>query len=106
MWCKLFINDNTEVKEGDVLVQIDPRTYQAEVEQARANLDFAEAQANSAKLQIGLTRETTTSSTNGATAQKASDAADYASSQAQLEQSATANLQVAEANVAARARHE
>jgi membrane fusion protein (multidrug efflux system) len=98
----LFINDNTPVKEGDVLVQIDPRTYQAEVEQAKANLDFAEAQANSAKIQIGLTRETTTNSTNGASAQKDSDAADYLSSQAQLEQSATANLQVAEANVAAK----
>jgi membrane fusion protein (multidrug efflux system) len=98
----LFINDNTPVKEGDLLVQIDPRTYQAEVEQAKANLDFAEAQANSAKMQIGLTRETTTHSTGGATAQKESDAADYASSQAQLEQSATANLQVAEANVAAK----
>jgi membrane fusion protein, multidrug efflux system len=98
----LFINDNTQVKEGDVLVQIDPRTYQAEVEQAKANLDFAEAQANSAKIQIGLTRETTTNSTNGASAQKDSDAADYVSSQVQLEQSATANLQVAEANVAAK----
>jgi membrane fusion protein, multidrug efflux system len=98
----LFINDNTPVKEGDVLVQIDPRTYQAEVEQAKANLDFAVAQANSAKIQIGLTRETTTNSTNGASAQKDSDAADYLSSQAQLEQSATANLQVAEANVAAK----
>jgi membrane fusion protein (multidrug efflux system) len=99
---KLFINDNTPVKEGDVLVQIDPRTYQAEVDQAQANLDFAEAQANSAKLQIGLTRQTTSSSTTGASAQKDSDAADYVSSQAQLEQSATANLQLAEANVAAR----
>jgi membrane fusion protein, multidrug efflux system len=99
---QLFINDNTTVKEGDVLVQIDPRTYQAEVEQAKANLDFAEAQANSAKIQIGLTRETTTHSTSGAVAQKESDSADYASSQAQLEQSATANLQVAEANVAAK----
>jgi len=98
----LFINDNTEVKEGDVLVQIDPRTYQAEVAQAKANLDFAEAQANSAKIQIGLTRETTTNSTHGASAQKDSDAADYVSSQAQLEQSATANLQVAEANVEAK----
>ena len=75
---KLFINDNTPVKEGDVLVQIDPRTYEAEVAQARATLDVAEAQANSAKLQIGLTRETTTNSTSGATAQKESDAADYA----------------------------
>jgi membrane fusion protein (multidrug efflux system) len=99
---KLFINDNVPVKEGDVLLEIDPRTYEAEVEQAKAALDFAEAQANSAKLQIGLTRETTTNSTNGATAQKESDAADFASSQAQLEQSATANLQVAEANVAAK----
>jgi membrane fusion protein, multidrug efflux system len=99
---QLLINDNTPVKEGDLLVQIDPREYQAEVEQAKANLDFAEAQANSAKLQISLTRETTTNGTNGASAQKQSDAADYAMSQAQLEQSATANLQVAEANVAAR----
>jgi membrane fusion protein (multidrug efflux system) len=98
----LFINDNTPVKEGNVLLQIDPRTYQAEVEQAKAALDVAEAQANSAKLQIALTRETTTNSTSGANAQKDSDAADYAGSQAQLEQSATANLQLAQANVAAR----
>ena len=49
-----------------------------------------------------MTRETTTNGTNGATAQQQSDAADYAMSQAQLEQSATANLQVAEANVAAK----
>lgn len=99
---QLFINDNTPVKEGDLLVQIDARPYEAEVEQAKANLDFAEAQANSAKLQITLTRETTTHNTGGATAQKESDTADYASSQAQLEQTATANLQVAEANVAAK----
>jgi len=99
---QLLINDNTPVKEGDLLVQIDARPYQAEVEQAKANLDFAEAQANSAKLQITLTRETTTHNTSGATAQKESDTADYASSQAQLEQTATANLQVAEANVAAK----
>jgi membrane fusion protein (multidrug efflux system) len=98
----LLINDNTPVKLGDLLVQVDPREYEAEVEQAKANLDFAEAQANSAKIQIGLTRETTSQSTSGAVHQKESDAADYAMSQAQLEQSATANLQVAEANVAAK----
>ena len=99
---QLYINDNTPVQEGDLVVQFDPRTYQAEVDQAKANLDFAEAQANSAKLQIGLTRQTTTHGTSGAAAQKNSDAADYASSQAQLEQTATANLQVAQANVAAK----
>jgi membrane fusion protein (multidrug efflux system) len=99
---KLYFNDNTPVKEGDPLLQIDPRTYEAEVGQAKAALDVAEAQANSAKMQIGLVRETTTNSTSGATAQKDSDAADYASSQAQLEQSATANLLLAQANVAAK----
>jgi membrane fusion protein (multidrug efflux system) len=98
----LLINDNTPVKVGDLLVQVDPREYEAEVAQAKANLDFAEAQANSAQIQIGLTRETTTHGTSGAAHQKESDAADYVSSQAQLEQSATANLQVAEANVAAK----
>src|SRR5579863_8845564 len=98
----LKIDDNTPVKTGDLLVQIDPRTYQDEVDQAKANLDFAEAQANSAEIQIGLTRATTTQSTSGAVHQKESDAAAYAMSQAQLEQSATANLQVAEANVAAK----
>ncbi|HTW22352.1 MAG TPA: HlyD family secretion protein [Candidatus Baltobacteraceae bacterium] len=98
----LYINDNTVVKQGDALVQIDSRPYQAEVDQAQANLDVAEAQANSAKLQIGLTRQVTTNSTSGAAAQQETDAADYASSQEQLEQSATANLRVAEADVAAK----
>ncbi|HEX4379369.1 MAG TPA: HlyD family secretion protein [Candidatus Acidoferrum sp.] len=99
---KLMINDNTPVNEGDLLLQIDPRTYEAEVEQAKAMLAVAEAQAGSAKLQIRLTRETTVNGTSGATAQKESDAADFAGSQAQLEQSATANLKLAEANVAAK----
>jgi membrane fusion protein (multidrug efflux system) len=99
---KLYINDNTPVKEGDDLLDIDPRPYEAEVAQAQANLDVAIAQANSAEIQIGLTRATTTHGTSGASAQQQSDAADYTSSQAQLEQTATANLQFAEANVASK----
>jgi len=99
---KLLIDDNTPVKAGDVLVQIDPREYQAEVDQAKANLGVAEAQVRSAQLQIGLTQQTTTYSTGGASAQKESDAADYASAQKVLEQSATANLLQAQANVAAK----
>ena len=63
---KLFINDNTPVKEGDDLVEIDRRPYEAELAQAQANLDVAIAQANSAQLQIGLTRSTTTHATSGA----------------------------------------
>jgi len=99
---KLHFDDNTPVKAGEILVEIDPRPYLAEVDQAKAALAVAEAQANSAKLQIDLTRETTINSTSSASAQKDSDAADFTSSQAQLEQSATANLRLAQANVAAK----
>jgi membrane fusion protein, multidrug efflux system len=99
---ELKINDNTPVREGEILIQIDPREYQARVDEAKSALLFAQAAADSAKLQIPLTRETTTHSTGGAAAQEDSDAADYATAQAQLEQAATANLLQAQANVAAK----
>src|SRR5580704_14896794 len=35
---QLMINDNVEVKEGDLLVQVDPREYRAQVDQAKAAL--------------------------------------------------------------------
>jgi membrane fusion protein, multidrug efflux system len=98
----LKIDDNVPVKEGDVLVQIDPREYRAQVDQARAALALAEAESQSAQLEIGLTRGTTTHSTGGAAAQRESDAADYAMAQAQLQQTATANLLQAKAEVAAK----
>ena len=100
---ELKIDDNTPVKQGEVLIQIDPREYKARVDEAKSALLFAQAAADSAKLQIPLTRETTVHNTGGAAAQKDSDAADFATSQAQLEQAATANLLQAKANVAAKA---
>ena len=99
---ELKIDDNTPVKYGEVLIQIDPREYRARVDEAKAALLFAQAAADSAELQIPLTRETTVHSTGGAAAQKESDAADFATSQTQLEQAATANLLQAKANVAAK----
>jgi len=99
---QLMINDNVEVKEGDLLVQVDPREYRAQVDQAKAALELAHAEAQSAKLQVGLTRGTTTHSTGGAQAQQESDAADYTSAQGQLERSATANLMQAKADMAAK----
>jgi membrane fusion protein (multidrug efflux system) len=99
---QLMINDNVPVTQGQVLLQIDPREYKAQVDQARALLDVVKAEANSAELQITLARGTTTNDTGSATAQKESDAADYASSQAQLVQAATANLLQAKANLAAK----
>jgi membrane fusion protein (multidrug efflux system) len=99
---QLMINDNIPVTEGQVLVQIDPREYKAQVDQAKALLDVTKAEAASAELQITLARGTTVNDTGSAAAQKESDAADYASSQAQLEQAATANLLQAKANLAAK----
>jgi membrane fusion protein (multidrug efflux system) len=99
---QLMINDNVEAREGDVLVQIDPREYKALVDQAKAALGLAQAEMDSAKMQVGLTRGTTTHSTGGAQAQRESDAADYTSAQAQLERSATANLLQAKADVTAK----
>jgi membrane fusion protein (multidrug efflux system) len=98
----ISIDDNVSVKESDVLLQIDPREYKAELDQAKASLDLAEEQARSAELQIGLTRETTARSTGGAVAQLESDTADYTVSQAQLERTATANLLQAQAEVASK----
>jgi membrane fusion protein (multidrug efflux system) len=99
---KVNVDDNVPVKQGDVLVQIDPREYVAQVHQAAGELAFAEAAASSAGLQIGLTRDTTMQGTAGASAQAESDAAGYQRSQTQLEQTATANLLQAKANVAAK----
>jgi membrane fusion protein (multidrug efflux system) len=99
---QLMINDNVDVREGDLLVQIDPREYQAQLDQAKAALELAQAESESAKLQVGLMRGTTTHSTGGAVAQRESDAADYTSAQAQLERSATANLLQAKADVTAK----
>ncbi len=53
---KLFVNDNVDVKAGDPLAEIDPRDYQAAVDQAQANYDAAIARARTAKLDIRLTR--------------------------------------------------
>jgi len=98
----LTIDDNTRVNEGDTLVRIDPRDSQAVVDQATAALALATAEAESAKLKVGLTRETTLHETSGAIAQQEADGATLARSRAQLEQAATATLLQVKANVEAR----
>jgi RND family efflux transporter MFP subunit len=40
---KVNFTEGAEVKEGDLLFEIDPRTYQAEVDRARSNVQQAEA---------------------------------------------------------------
>jgi membrane fusion protein (multidrug efflux system) len=48
---RVMVEDNQRVKAGQLLVQLDPRDYQAALEQARAQLDEAQAQVNAARQQ-------------------------------------------------------
>lgn len=43
---KVYIDDNYEVKEGDLLVQIDPRDYEVALLEAQANYDKAQSDYN------------------------------------------------------------
>jgi membrane fusion protein (multidrug efflux system) len=49
---RLLVRDNQRVKEGDLLVEIDPADYQAKVAQARANLASAQSQLDEAKARV------------------------------------------------------
>ncbi|SDE44969.1 HlyD family secretion protein [Paraburkholderia lycopersici] len=53
---QLNINDNVFVHKGDLMVQIDPRDYAAQVDQARAQLGLAKAQLLSAQAQLDIAR--------------------------------------------------
>ncbi len=49
---RLLVNDNQEVKQGDLLVEIDPRDYDTKLAQARANLVAANSRLEQAKAQL------------------------------------------------------
>ena len=49
---QLFVRDNQEIKEGDVLLKIDPSDYQTKLSQARANLAAAKSQFDLANAQF------------------------------------------------------
>jgi membrane fusion protein (multidrug efflux system) len=53
--------DNEYVQQGTVLVEIDPRDYQVAVDQARADLANAEANAQSLQINVPITATTTSS---------------------------------------------
>jgi membrane fusion protein (multidrug efflux system) len=52
----LKINDNVYVHQGDLLVVIDKREYQAQVDAAQAQLGLARAQLNAAQVQLDIAR--------------------------------------------------
>jgi len=97
----VMINDNEQVKAGQVLVRIDPRDYQTRVDQAKAALALAQAHAQAAGVGVPLMRETTDSTTSGAAAQLDAAQANYDKSKFTYERDSTADLAYARANVAA-----
>jgi len=99
---QVLIHDNEPVKEGQVLVRIDPRDYQARVDQAKAALELAQARARGAGVGVPLTQETTDSTTLGARAQLAAAQANYDKAKFTFERDSTAELDYARANIAAR----
>jgi membrane fusion protein, multidrug efflux system len=56
---ELRVQDNQAVRKGDLLVRVDPRDFQAKLEQARAAVATAEATLRAARSEVPLTREGT-----------------------------------------------
>ena len=96
---QVLVDDNQPVKAGQVLVKIDPRDYQAALDQAKAQLALAESEARSAGVDVPRTRENVASGNSSADAQLQGSMADLAKAQATYEQAQTADLAWAQANV-------
>ncbi|HEX2500285.1 MAG TPA: HlyD family secretion protein [Methylomirabilota bacterium] len=58
---KVHVRDNEDVRPGQLLVEIDPRDAQIRVEQTRAAVAMATAEARGARSEIPLARESTDS---------------------------------------------
>jgi membrane fusion protein, multidrug efflux system len=96
---EVLVNDNQQVRAGQVLVKIDPRDYQAQLDQATAELALAEADARSAGVDVPRTRENVASGNSSADAQLLAAQADLARSQVTYEQARSSDLAWAQANV-------
>jgi membrane fusion protein, multidrug efflux system len=96
---QVLVDDNQPVKAGQVLVKIDPRDYQAALNQAKASLALAESEARSAGVDVPRTRENVASGTTSADAQLLGAQADLARAQSTYGQAQTADLAWAQANV-------
>ena len=96
---EVLVDDNQEVKAGQVLVRIDPRDYQAKVDIAKAQVEHAESQLRSARVVVPLTDLTTESGVVGSSAQLADATAELERARLSFEQASGADLAYAEANV-------
>ena len=56
---EMLVRDNQSVKKGDLLLRVDPRDYQARLEQARAAVAVARANIRAARSELPLARDNT-----------------------------------------------
>jgi membrane fusion protein, multidrug efflux system len=96
---EVLVNDNQQVKAGQILVKLDPRDLQAAVDQAKAQLALAESEAQSAGVDVPRTQLNVQSGTSSADAQFAGANADLMRAQSTYEEASTSDLAYAQANV-------
>ena len=98
----VLVNDNQPVKAGDVLVRIDPRDYQARVDQAKGALAEQESKLRAAQVGVPLTDLTTESYETSASAGVGDAQAELDRARLVYEQASSSDLAYTEANVRAR----
>lgn len=103
----VLVDDNQEMKKGQVLVRIDPRDFQAKVDQEQAALELAESQARAAGVNVPLTRDTTASGTSSAEAQLSGMQAQLEQAKLDYQRANTSEIAVARSNLnSAQATHD
>ncbi len=95
----VVVKDNQTVKKGQVLVRLDPRDFQAKLDDAKAALALAQSRAQAATVNVPLTSETTQSGTTSADAVVAAAQANYEQANLALQTALTSGLAYAQANV-------
>jgi len=98
----VLVKDNQPVKAGDVLVRIDPRDYQARVDQAKAALAEQESKLRAAQVGVPWTDLTTESGQTSASAGVGDAQAELERARLAYEEASSSELAYAEANVRAR----
>jgi membrane fusion protein (multidrug efflux system) len=91
---KVDVEENQQVKRGDVIAELDPRDYDVAVENAQAALDSAKAFAQAAGVNVPITQINTGSNLSAANADVSGS---HASVQQAQKQQAAADARVAEA---------
>lgn len=98
---RVLVDDNEHVKQGQVLALLDPRDYQAKVDQAMANLLQAERRAKSAQTSIDFQQVTAQGQDTNAKGSVDNAVAAIAKSRAAVRE-AQAGIETAQSNLASR----